>query len=190
MNNKCRREFSKYINPHLPSLYNISLRITNNQNDAESLVKDTLHKAYHTYDLLQINSDFRHWIFHILVKTFVTSHGKVTNQPPIDNYSDLEEFFLFKRLDEEQRYDKTSKNELIENLDQADIKGALDNLPYQFKLVVILSDIEGFAYNEIANIIDIQLKTVSYRLYIGRKLLQKYFWKNTKLFNKAFEKVI
>jgi len=175
-----QNEFAKLIEPHLSSLYSTALRMTHNQNDAEDLVQDTLFKAFRALDQFQKDTNFRAWVFRILVNTFITAYRKAIKQPQKVSYDDLEEFFLYKRLDETVSLQETSKEEFLENLFDDDIKDALENLPYQFRLVVLLCDVEGFSYNEIANIIDAPLGTVMSRLYRGRKLLQRYLWNYAK----------
>jgi len=175
-----QKEFSKLIDPHLSSLYSTALRMTHNQSDAEDLVQDTLFKAFRALDQFQKNTNFRAWIFRILVNTFITAYRKQIKQPQKVSYDDLEEFFLYKRLDETVSLQETSKDEFLENLFDDDVKDALESLPYQFRLVVLLCDVEGFSYNEIANIIDAPLGTVMSRLYRGRKLLQRQLWNYAK----------
>jgi len=175
-----QKEFSKLVDPHLSSLYSTALRMTHNQNDAEDLVQDTLFKAFRALDQFQKNTNFRAWIFRILVNTFITAYRKAIKQPQKVSYDDLEEFFLYKRLDETVSLQETSKEEFLENLFDDDVKDALESLPYQFRLVVLLCDVEGFSYNEIANIIDAPLGTVMSRLYRGRKLLQRHLWEYAK----------
>lgn len=175
-----QKEFSNLIDPHLSSLYSTALRMTHNQNDAEDLVQDTLFKAFRALDQFQKNTNFRAWVFRILVNTFITAYRKAIKQPQKVSYDDLEEFFLYKRLDETVSLQETSKEEFLENLFDDDVKDALESLPYQFRLVVLLCDVEGFSYNEIANIIDAPLGTVMSRLYRGRKLLQRQLWNYAK----------
>jgi len=175
-----QKEFSRLIEPHLHSLYSTALRMTHNQNDAEDLVQDTLYKAFRALEQFQKDTNFRAWIFRILVNTFITAYRKAIKQPQKVSYDDLEEFFLYKRLDETVGLQETSKEDFLENIFDDDIKEALENLPYQFRLVVLLCDVEGFSYNEIANIIDAPLGTVMSRLYRGRKLLQRYLWNYAK----------
>lgn len=175
-----QKEFSQLVDPHLSSLYSTALRMTHNQSDAEDLVQDTLFKAFRALDQFQKNTNFRAWIFRILVNTFITAYRKAIKQPQKVSYDDLEEFFLYKRLDETVSLQETSKEEFLENLFDDDVKQALESLPYQFRLVVLLCDVEGFSYNEIANIIDAPLGTVMSRLYRGRKLLQRQLWNYAK----------
>ncbi|APF16763.1 sigma-70 family RNA polymerase sigma factor [Calditrichota bacterium LG25] len=175
-----QKEFAELIEPHLSSLYNTALRMTHNQHDAEDLVQDTLFKAYRALDQFQKDTNFRAWVFRILVNTFITAYRKTIRQPQKVSYDEMEEFFLYKRLDETVSMQEVPKEEFLENLFDDDVKEALDNLPYQFRLVVLLCDVEGFSYQEISEIIDAPLGTVMSRLYRGRKLLQRYLWNYAK----------
>ncbi len=172
--------FSELIEPHLPSMYSTALRMTHNKRDAEDLVQDAMFKAFRALDQFQKDTNFRAWIFRILVNTFITGYRKAVKQPQKISYDELEEFYLYKRLDEEVTLQETSKEEFLEHFFNDDIKIALESLPYQFRLVVLLCDVEGFSYNEISNIIDAPLGTVMSRLYRGRKLLQKTLWNYAK----------
>ncbi len=172
--------FSELVEPHLVSLYNTAVRMTHNQHDAEDLVQDTLYKAFRALNQFQKGSNFRAWIFRIMVNTFITAYRKAIKKPQKVSYDDMEEFYLYKRLDESISMQETSKEEFLEHLFDDDVKGALESLPYQFRLVVLLCDVEGFSYNEISKIIDAPLGTVMSRLYRGRKLLQRYLWKYAK----------
>lgn len=174
--NERQLEFEALIQPHLKSLYSTALRMTHNQNDSEDLVQETMYKAFRAFDQYQRNTNFRAWAFRILVNTYITAYRKAVRQPTKISYDDLEEFYLYKKLDETISLQENSKEDFLENFFEDDVKDALENLPYQFRLVVLLCDVEGFSYNEIANIIDAPLGTVMSRLYRGRKLLQRYLW--------------
>ena len=174
--NERQLEFEALIQPHLKSLYSTALRMTHNQNDSEDLVQETMYKAFRAFDQYQRNTNFRAWAFRILVNTYITAYRKAVRQPTKISYDDLEEFYLYKKLDETVSLQENSKEDFLENFFEDDVKNALENLPYQFRLVVLLCDVEGFSYNEIANIIDAPLGTVMSRLYRGRKLLQRYLW--------------
>lgn len=175
-----QQEFESLIAPHLNSLYSTALRMTHNQKDAEDLVQDTLFKAFRAFDQYQKNTNFRAWSFRILVNTYITAYRKAIRQPQKISFDDLEEFYLYKKLDESIALQETAKEDFLENFFEDDVKEALENLPYQFRLVVLLCDVEGFSYNEIANIIDAPLGTVMSRLYRGRKLLQRNLWNYAK----------
>ncbi|MFC2088891.1 sigma-70 family RNA polymerase sigma factor [Calditrichota bacterium] len=169
-------EFEALIAPHLNSLYSTALRMTHNQNDAEDLVQETMYKAFRALGQYQRNTNFRAWVFRILVNTYITAYRKAVRQPTKVSYDDLEEFYLYKKLDDSVSLQETAKEDFLENFFDDDVKGALENLPYQFRLVVLLCDVENFSYNEISEIIDAPLGTVMSRLYRGRKLLQRYLW--------------
>jgi RNA polymerase sigma-70 factor (ECF subfamily) len=173
---KRQQEFEGLIAPHLNSLYSTALRMTHNQNDAEDLVQDTLYKAFRAFDQYQKNTNFRAWAFRILVNTYITAYRKAIRQPQKVSYDDLEEFYLYKKLDDNVHLQEMAKEDFLENFFEDDVKDALENLPYQFRLVVLLCDVEGFSYNEIATIIDAPLGTVMSRLFRGRKLLQQQLW--------------
>lgn len=180
MSEQKQSHFSTLVEPHLASLYSTALRMTHNKSDAEDLVQDSMFKAFRALGQFQENTNFRAWIFRIMVNTFITGYRKAVKQPQKISYDDMEEFFLYKRLDESIDLQETSKEEFLDNFFDDDIKAALENLPYQFRLVVLLCDVEGFSYNEIADIIDAPLGTVMSRLYRGRKLLQRQLWNYAK----------
>lgn len=180
MSDQKQLHFSTLVEPHLASLYSTALRMTHNKSDAEDLVQDCMFKAFRALGQFQENTNFRAWIFRIMVNTFITGYRKAVKQPQKISYDDMEEFFLYKRLDESIDLQETSKEEFLDNFFDDDIKDALENLPYQFRLVVLLCDVEGFSYNEIADIIDAPLGTVMSRLYRGRKLLQRQLWNYAK----------
>lgn len=173
-------EFESLVEPHLASLYSTALRMTHNQSDAEDLVQETLYKAFRAFHQYQKNTNFRAWAFRILVNTYITAYRKAIRQPTKVSYDDMEEFYLYKKLDDSISMQETAKEDFLENFFDDDVKDALENLPYQFRLVVLLCDVEGFSYNEIANIIDAPLGTVMSRLYRGRKLLQRFLWNYAK----------
>jgi len=175
-----QRHFSGLIEPHLSSMYSTALRMTHNPQDAEDLVQETLFKAYRALGQFKEGTNFRAWVFRILVNTFITAYRKAIKQPQKVSYDDMEEFFLYKRLDNTTSLQEMSKEDFLDNFFEDDIKNALESLPYHFRLVVLLSDVEGFSYNEIANIIDAPLGTVMSRLHRGRKLLQRQLWNYAK----------
>ncbi len=150
--------------------------MTHNQHDAEDLVQDSLYKAFRALDQYQKNTNFRAWVFRILVNTYITAYRKAVRQPQKVSYDDLEEFYLYKKLDDSVHLQEMAKEDFLENFFEDDVKSALENLPYQFRLVVLLCDVEGFSYNEIASIIGAPLGTVMSRLFRGRKLLQQQLW--------------
>lgn len=179
-----QKEFSALVEPHLTSLLSTAIRMSRNVNDAEDLVQETLYKAYRALNQYQENTNFRAWIFRILVNTFITGYRKAVKAPQRLSYDDFEDFALFRNLEPVDPEQVVLKNDVIDNCFEDDVKSALENLPYQFRLVVLLCDVEGFSYNEIAEIINSPLGTVMSRLYRGRKLLQRMLWNYAK--NKGY----
>ena len=180
MNIENQKEFSRLVEPHLTSLYGTAMRMTHNQNDAEDLVQDVLYKSYRALDQYQRNTNFKAWIFRTLVNTFITAYRRANREPQKLSFDDLEEFYLYKKLDETLTPQESAKEDFLDNFFDDEVKEALENLPYQFRLVVLLCDVEGLSYNEIASIIDAPLGTVMSRLYRGRKLLQRHLWEFAK----------
>jgi RNA polymerase sigma-70 factor (ECF subfamily) len=162
------------------SLYSTALRMTYKQNDAEDLVQETLYKSYRALDQYQRNTNFRAWIFRILVNSYITAYRQTIRQPQKVSFDDLEEFYLYNKLDETLFPWDTAKEDFLDNIFEDDVKEALENLPYQFRIVVLLCDVEGLSYNEIARIIDAPLGTIMSRIYRGRKLLQRSLWNYAK----------
>jgi len=171
-----QKKFTSLITPLLSSLYSTALRMTRDRHDAEDLLQDTVYKAYRALDQFQMNTNFKAWIFRILVNTFITAKRKQKNLPQRVSYDDLEEFFIYNRLNEMFRIPTVTTEDFIENLFDDDVKQALEKLPYQFRLVVLLSDVNDFTYKEIAEITRVPLGTVMSRLFRGRKLLQRQLW--------------
>ena len=171
-----QKEFTELVSPHLSSLYSTALRMTRDRDNAEDLLQDTIYKAYRALDQFRMNTNFKAWIFRILVNTFITAKRKEKNLPQRISYDDLEEFFLYNRLNEMVTLPAVEAEDFIEKLFDDDVTQALEKIPYQFRLVVLLSDVNDFSYKEIAEMMQIPLGTVMSRLFRGRKLLQRQLW--------------
>ena len=169
------------IEPHISSLYNTALRMSGNINDAGILVQTTFHNAIESSDNFKQIDNFKVWIFKILMAAiFATNQHSDFEINNNENIDELEEFYLFNKLDEKNSLFETAKRDSLENFYEKDVKAALEKLPYQFRLMVLLCDVEGFSYNEIATIIDTSPATVISRLYHGRKLFQRNLWRFVK----------
>jgi len=171
-----QNNFMDMVRPFLSSLHSTGLRMTRNEEDAQDLVQETMLKAYKGMHQFQTDTNFKAWIFRILVNTYITGYRKKSKQPQRVSYDDMEEFFLYKALDNLKTTQAKSKDMTLEHYFDDDVKVAMENLPNQFRLVVTLCDIEGFTYKEIAEIMQAPLGTVMSRLYRGRKLLQRSLW--------------
>jgi RNA polymerase sigma-70 factor (ECF subfamily) len=173
-----RKAFEEAALEQLPSLYNTALRLTKNKADAEDLVQDTYIKALRASRQLQKGSGLRAWLFKILTRTFIDRYRKKLKEPPTVDYEKVEEFYLFNRLAESWPHvaSEDPEERLLKVFLDDDVKKALEALPHPFRVNVVLSDVEGFTYQEISEILELSLGTVKSRLYRGRRLLQRSLW--------------
>ena len=172
-----QNNFFEFVEPHISGLYNTALRMSGNIDEASNMVQNTFRKALESADNIKQIDNFKVWIFKILMTTnFATNKDSDFEINKHGNGDELEEFYLFKKLDENNSLQETAKNDILQNFFEKDVKAALEKLPYQFRLMILLCDVEGFSYNEISTIIDTSLKTVISRLYHGRKLFQLNLW--------------
>jgi RNA polymerase sigma-70 factor (ECF subfamily) len=156
----------------MDALYRTALRMTKNDSDAEDLVQEAFTKAYRFWDKFEPGSNCRAWLFKIMTNIFINEYRSKSRTPVSVNVDDIDDNFLYGQLAQGTPDDDPEKRFFTKVLDQ-DVKKAIEELPEDFRLVVDLSFIQGFAYQEIAEIADLQLGTVKSRLHRGRKLLQK-----------------
>jgi len=167
-----RQAFEKEALPHMDALYRTALRMTKNVGDAEDLVQEALVKAYRFWDKFEPGSNCRAWLFKIMTNVFINEYRSKSRSPMSVNVDDIDDNYLYGQLAANSDGDNPEKELFAKMLDD-DVKKAIDELPEDFRIVVVLSFIEGFSYQEIAEIADLQLGTVKSRLHRGRKLLQK-----------------
>ena len=153
-------KFTELTMEHMPSLYTAALRMTRNPSDAEDLVQDTYLKA---------------WLYRILTNTFINSYRAKKRRPEETDIDDIENLYLYRRLGglEGATSGRSAEEEVLDHFTETDIKEALESLPEQFRIAVLLGDVEGFSYKEIAEILDVPIGTVMSRLHRGRRALQK-----------------
>ncbi|HOP06082.1 MAG TPA: sigma-70 family RNA polymerase sigma factor [candidate division Zixibacteria bacterium] len=172
---KKRQEFEKEALPHMDALYRTALRLSKNDKDAEDLVQETYVKAYRFWDKFETGSNCRAWLFKIMTNIFINQYRSKSRSPMTANIDDIDDNFLYGQLATVDGA-KDPEQALFAKVFDDDVKKAIENLPDDFRLVVVLSFLEGFSYQEIAEIADLQLGTVKSRLHRGRKLLQKQLW--------------
>jgi RNA polymerase sigma-70 factor, ECF subfamily len=170
--NDKRKSFEREALPHMDALYRTALRMTKNENDAEDLVQETFVKAYRFWDKFEPGSNCRAWLFKIMTNIFINDYRSKSRTPVSVNVDDIDDNYLYGQLASQSQEDNPER-QLFAKIFDDDVKKAIEDLPDDFRLVVVLSFLEGFSYQEIADIADLQLGTVKSRLHRGRKLLQK-----------------
>lgn len=166
---KMYAEFEKETIPHMNALYNYALRITGSEDDANDLVQETYLKAFRFFDKFEKGTNSKAWLFRILKNSFINEYRRVKKEPDKVDYEDIENFYENIKADDikSRHYSMDAFNGLMDD----EISQAITKLPEDFRTVIILSDIEGFTYEEIADFVDCPVGTVRSRLHRARKML-------------------
>ena len=164
--------------PFMGPLYSAALRMTRNPADAEDLVQETYLRAYRGFGSFQEGTNLKAWLYRILTNTFINQYRAAKRRPEQSDIEDVEDLYLYRRLGglEAAMAGRSPETEVLEGIPDVEVKEALESLPEQFRMAVLLADVEGFAYKEIAEILEIPIGTVMSRLHRGRKQLQKRLW--------------
>jgi len=165
------RAFEKEALPHANLLYNYALRMTNNRADAEDLLQETFLKAFRFWDQYQQGTNIRAWLFRILKNSFINRYRKESKEPETVDFDDVQNYYTSPR--DGAAEPAGGRQNWFSNLLEDDVAGAIAQLPDDFRTVVILCDIEGLTYEEIAEFVSVPLGTVRSRLHRGRKLLRE-----------------
>jgi RNA polymerase sigma-70 factor (ECF subfamily) len=151
-------------------MYNFALRLTSDPNDAKDLVQDTIVKAYRFFNSYEKGTNAKAWLFRILKNSYINNYRKKSKQPSQVDYDEVSSFYETIRADRTDTSDL--ENRMFRELIDDDISNALEQLPEDFRTVVLLCDVEGFTYEEIANMLDVPIGTIRSRLHRGRNLLK------------------
>ena len=174
-----RARFERDVLPLLPNLYGAALRMTRNPQDAEDLVQEAYLRAYRGFSGFAEGTNLRAWMYRILTNTFINSYRKKQRQPQTVDAEEIEDWYLYDKLGE-SGVEASAETEVLEKIPDEDVQRALEDLPENFRMAVLLADVEGFSYKEIAEILDIPIGTVMSRLHRGRKALQKALWETVR----------
>ncbi|NOY54626.1 MAG: sigma-70 family RNA polymerase sigma factor [Actinobacteria bacterium] len=159
-----------------PQLYSAALRMTRNPADAEDLVQETFLKAYRAYQTFTSGTNLKAWLYRILTNTYINRYRKQMRRPTETDLGDVENLYLYRRIGDSGQVTRSAEEEVLEGFVDADVKAAIESLPEHFRLPVLLADVEGFSYKEIAEIMDVPIGTVMSRLHRGRKALERALW--------------
>lgn len=163
---------------YAPQLFSTAMRMTRNRADAEDLVQETFVKAWRSSSTFQEGTNLRAWLFRIMTNTFINKYNAQQRRPQETELDEVEELFLFRRLGafDQSKMSSSAEDQLLEFFTDDEVKTAIEELPEMFRIPVLLSDVDGFAYKEIAEMLDVPIGTVMSRLHRGRKMMQKLLY--------------
>ncbi len=163
--------FDKEFMPHINSMYNFAYRLTFDQDDANDLVQDTYLKAFRFIDSFEQGTNAKAWLFRILKNSFINDYRKKSKEPAKVDYQEVEAYYNSDDVDRQITPDL--RVESLQDMIGDEISNALNSLDVDFRTVIILCDLEGFKYDEMAKILDIPIGTVRSRLHRARNLLKE-----------------
>ena len=169
-----RSLFEQQALPFIDQLYAAGMRMTRNPADAQDLVQETYVKAFSAFRQFQQGTNLKAWLYRILTNTFINSYRKKQRDPYKNTIDDLEDWQLGEAVSttSASRVSRSAEAEAIDHLPDSTVKDALQSIPEDFRLAVYLADVEGFSYQEIADIMKTPVGTVMSRLHRGRRLLR------------------
>jgi RNA polymerase sigma factor (sigma-70 family) len=174
-NNYSEKEKNDIFNgeflPHINSMYNFGFRLTLDRDDAKDLVQDTYLKAYRFIESFQKGTNAKAWLFRILKNSFINDYRKKTKEPSKVDYQEVETYYNSEDVNRQITPDL--RVESLKDMIGDEISNALNSLDVDFRTVIILCDLEGFKYEEMAKILDIPIGTVRSRLHRARNLLKE-----------------
>jgi len=163
--------FNQEFLPHIRSMYNFAHRLTLDEDDAKDLVQDTYLKAYRFIESFQKGTNAKAWLFRILKNSFINDYRKKIKEPSKVDYQEVESYYNSDEVDRQITPDL--RVDALKDMIGDEISNALNALDVDFRTVIILCDLEGFKYEEMAKILDIPIGTVRSRLHRARNLLKE-----------------
>ena len=168
-----RALFVEQAMPLIDSLYGHAMNLTRNPADAHDLVQETYLKAFGAFDSFEQGTNIKAWLHRILKNTFINAYRKKQNQPFEGALEDLEDWQLGDAESRTATSSRSAEAEAIDHLPSSVVKDALQSIPEEFRMAVFLADVEGYSYQEIADIMETPTGTVMSRLHRGRRLLRE-----------------
>jgi RNA polymerase sigma-70 factor (ECF subfamily) len=173
-----KEQFTSDAMQYAPQLFSTALRMTRSRSDAEDLVQETYIKGWRSFHTFQEGTNLRAWLFRIMTNTYINKYNAQKRKGTEVELDDVEELFLYKRLGsiDQSQLSSSAEDQMLELFTDDEVKGALESLPEDFRIPVLLSDVDGFSYKEIAEMLEIPIGTVMSRLHRGRKAMQKMLY--------------
>ena len=169
---KVRMEiFDTEFLPNIDAMYNFAYRLTFDEDDAKDLVQDTYMKAYRFINSFQRGTNAKAWLYRILKNSFINDFRKKSKQPSKVDYQEVENFYNSDDVDSNKTV--ALRIDTLKDMMGDEVSNALNSLAVDFRTVIILCDLEGFTYEEMAKILDIPIGTVRSRLHRARNLLKE-----------------
>lgn len=165
--------FEEQAMPFIDQLYGAALRMTKNPSDAQDLVQETFVKAFAAFNSFQQGTNLKAWLYRILTNTFINSYRKKQREPYQGTIDELEDWQLGGAESRTATSSRSAEAEAIDHLPDSTVKDALQSIPEDFRLAVYFADVEGFSYQEIADIMKTPVGTVMSRLHRGRRMLRE-----------------
>ena len=169
-------DFEREAIPHMDALRNFALKLTSDSDDANDLLQDTFVRAYRFFNTFEQGTNCKSWLFMIMRNLFINSYRKKSSGPILVDYSEIDNFY--ENVKPSNTDEAHLEKDMFDNLLNDEIQEAISTLPDDFRTVILLSDIEGFTYDEIADFVDCPVGTVRSRIHRARKMLfvklQKY----------------
>lgn len=165
--------FNEEFMPHIDALYNFAYRLTFDEDDSNDLVQDTYLKAFRFINSFQEGTNAKAWLFRILKNSFINDFRKKSKEPSKVDYNEVESYYNSDEVETTSTVTSDLRIDALKNMMGDEITNALNSLDVDFRTVIILSDLEGFKYEEMAKILDIPIGTVRSRLHRARNLLKE-----------------
>lgn len=168
-----RSAFTQEAMQYAGQLYSAAMRMTRNRADAEDLVQETYLRAYRGFHGFENGTNLRAWLFRILTNTYINTYRSKQRRVQETDLADTDDLYLYRRISDVGAASRSAEDTLFDLFTDDEVKEALEQLPENFRLPVLLADVEEFSYKEIAEMLDIPIGTVMSRLHRGRKAMQK-----------------
>lgn len=171
-----QRVFEAEAMPHLQPLFGAAMRLCRNASDAEDLVQETFLKAFKAFDQFEVGTNCKAWLFRIQTNTFINKYRRKVKEREITEGSQKTAAQHFLVHPQSKRPTLDPENAIADRFLSDEVLAALEKVPTDFRTVVLLSDIHGFAYKEVAEMVDVPVGTVMSRLFRGRRILQEHLF--------------